>query len=213
MYTNEVTVKQYAAFCAATSRAMPEFPVGYSWAGKTGWNDPLIQQHPIVNVSWSDCQAYAEWAGVSLPTEAQWEYAACGNQGNNYPWGGIAAINTPNNGWDSTKCANYFNSQSKNISTHPTGSFPSGASWCGVNDLAGNVFEWCSDWYSKYSLTPVTNPTGPVVGSFRVIRGGSWYDNSDYTGYSFRGTYRENGDPDDYTSYYGFRCVSNTTKD
>ena len=203
IYKYEVTVAQYLAFCAATSRALPTFPTIYSWVGKSGWTDPALQQHPIVNVSWYDATAYAAWAGVTLPTEAQWEYAACGTAGNNYPWGGTATAASPSNGWDQTKCANYYNSSFKNISTWPVGSFPAGASWCGAQDLAGNVCEWCADWIENYSSTPVTNPTGPATGRYRVLRGGSWYSISDY-----RGAYRSYNNPSTKAYIDGFRCIS-----
>ena len=91
IYKYEVTVEQYRAFCIDTSRTLPSFPPGYSWSTKSGWDDLTLQQHPIVNVTWDDCKAYAEWAGVTLLTEAQWEFAARGVKGNNYPWGGTAS--------------------------------------------------------------------------------------------------------------------------
>jgi len=161
---------------------------------------------PIVDVTWYDCAAYATWAGVSLPTEAQYEYAVRGPQGNNYPWGGTATAADPTNGWDGTKCANYYNSYDVGISTWPVGSFPSGASWCGAQDLAGNVWEWCADWYGDYSSTPVTNPTGPATGDYRVLRGGSW---SNYIEDYCRGACRNNGNyPTYWVDFIGFRCAS-----
>ena len=206
MYKYEVTVAQYRAFCAATSRALPEWPGEiYSWAGKSNWSDPELQQHPIVKVSWNDAKAYADWAGVRLSTEAQWEYAARGIQGNNYPWGGIATVNEPYNGWDNTKCANSNNSSAVDKSTWPVGSFPTGASWCGAQDMAGNAWEWCADWYGDYiASTPVTNPTGPTSGNRHVLRGGSWGSYDSIT----RGAYRGYDYPEDSSGSLGFRCVS-----
>jgi len=215
IYKYQVTVAQYLAFLSAnptyispdSGSHLPLWPVGmYSWMLYSGWNDPRMQQMPIVNVSWNDAMAYAAWAGVSLPTEAQYEYAARGPAEKNYPWGGTATAADPTNGWDQTKCANYCNSADYNISTWWVGSFPAGASWCGAQDLAGNVWEWCQDWYGDYSSTPVINPTGPAQGDGRVVRGGSWYyENS----YNYRGACRGSGNPTDYGStYYGFRCVS-----
>jgi formylglycine-generating enzyme required for sulfatase activity len=210
----EVTVAQYRAFCAATGRTLPHFPQpiadwwrwssNLSWAGKSGWDDPALQQHPIVNVSWYDAKAYADWAGLRLPTEAQWEYAARGSAGRNYPWGGIATKANPYGGWNPSNCANYYNSYNVGKSTWPVGSFPSGVSWCGAHDLAGNVWEWCADWYAPYSSTPVTNPQGPASGSYRVLRGGSWINGE----FGARGAYRHYNNPDIWDFLYGFRCAS-----
>ena len=119
-----VTVAQYRLFCVASQRNMPDAP---SW----GW----IDEHPMVSVTWDDATAFCEWAGVRLPTEAEWEKAARGTDGRAYPWG---------NDWDKSKCSNFTNSKS----TQPVGSYPDGASPYGVLDMAGNVWEWCSDWYS-----------------------------------------------------------------
>jgi prepilin-type processing-associated H-X9-DG protein len=204
IYKYEVTVEQYLDFCSTTSRALPAFPTGYSWMGKSGWTDPTLQKHPIVNVSWFDCKAYADWAGVSLPTEAQWEYAARGPQEYNYPWGGIATVIDSLNGWDQNKCANYDNSSFVGKSTCQIGSFPKGGSWCGVQDMAGNVNEWCFDWYSaNYSSTPVTNPIGPTSGTNRIVRSGSWGgDDHDICSANH---YASNPTLVDFS--YGFRCV------
>ncbi len=208
IYKNVVTVAQYRAFCTATARALPVFPSGYnSWAGKTGWSDPLLQQHPIVNVSWNDAKAYADWAGVKLPTEAQWEYAARGSDGRNYPWGGIATANDLYNGYDASKSANYTNSSSVGKSTWPVGSFPAGNSWVGAQDMAGNVWQWCADWYDVYTAATATDPTGPITGTYRVIRGGSWANYGE--GYS-RCTFRTKNSPTTIYTSIGFRCVSNT---
>ncbi len=206
IYKYEVTVAQYRAFCTATGRALPTFPSGYSWNGKASWTNATLQQHPIVNVDWDDAKAYADWAQVKLPTEAQWEYAACGQQKNNYPWGGIAVIDDYYNGFDKTKCANYLNSANKNISTWVVGSFPTGASWCGALDMAGNAWEWCSDWSENYSEIASTDPTGPETGDTKVIRGGGWSGDAEY---STRGTNRLNYAPANATPFFGFRCVSN----
>ncbi len=216
----EVTVAQYRAFCAATGNRLPSWPGdvnenAFSWEGKSGWDDPALQQHPIVGVSWSAAKAYADWARLKLPTEAQWEYAARGPAGNNYPWGGTATEADPVNGWDQTKCVNYYNSPYVGKSTWPVGSFPAGVSWCGANDLAGNAYEWCADYFdgegyaSNYSTTPITNPTGPTSTPLgrRAVRGGAWRIGEEhYCRSAKRGcAYDENNiiNPE-----IGFRCVS-----
>ena len=206
IYKYDVTVSQYRAFSSATGYVLPPFPSGYSWSGKSGWDDPLLQQHPIVNVSLDDCVAYVDWAGVTLPTEAQWEYAARGPSGNNYPWGGTATSSDTSNGWDQSKCANFGNSYSVGKSTWSVDSFQAGVSWCGAQDMAGNVWQWCGDWYGNYSSTPITNPTGPASGTRRVIRGGSW----NYGSYnSLRGAFRNYSysGPSNYGTVFGFRCA------
>ncbi|MEI7831812.1 MAG: SUMF1/EgtB/PvdO family nonheme iron enzyme [bacterium] len=211
IYKNDVTVEQYRAFCAATTRALPMYPDGeYSWAEKRGgWADPKLNQHPIVNVSWYDAKAYADWAGVTLPSEAQWEYAARGPQGNNYPWGGTATAGDQNSGWDATKCANYTNTHYFSSSTKPVGSYASSASWCGAEDMAGNVYQWCGDWYSAYAAAAVTDPIGPATGSNRVLRGGSWVNYNYYYYGNYRSAHRFHySHPDVYKYDIGFRCVS-----
>jgi formylglycine-generating enzyme required for sulfatase activity len=208
IYTYEVSVAQYRVFCAATGRALPAWPGNvFSWTGKSGWDDPRVQQHPIVNVTWHDAKAYADWAGVTLPTEAQWEYAARGPQQRNYPWGGTASFDDAFNGWDTAKCAEYATSYSQGISTWPVGSFPAGVSWCGAQDMAGNVWEWCADWYAPYAATPVTNPAGPATGAYRVQHGGSWYGDD---GGGTRGAYRYYNLPGQVWYSNGFRCATPT---
>lgn len=202
IYKYEVTVAQYRQFCSETGNIMPPAPNiylhDYSWIHNWGGLD----RHPIVDVSWAGAKAYAEWAGVSMTTEAQWEYAARGPEGYNFPWPCLALPTNPWYGWDATKYANYYNSENVEISTWPVGSFPDDSSWCGVMDMAGNVAEWCVDWYDKYSNSPVTDPTGPTFGTNRIVRGGCWRS-KDGDG---RGADRGTTTPEYYTEITGFRC-------
>jgi formylglycine-generating enzyme required for sulfatase activity len=197
MYKHEVTVAQYRKFCKATGRKMPEAP-------KWGWKD----DHPMVLVTWQDAAKYAKWARVSLPTEAQWEKAARGTDGRIYPWG---------NKWDASKCANGVRERLNG--TMPAGSYPAGASPYGAMDMAGNVWEWCADWFDPnyYKNAPSRNPSGPskavefttpisgkVTGA-RVLRGGSWSFNLDCGCQCAR---RYCNAPDFRSYYYfGFRCA------
>jgi len=155
--------------------------------------------HPVVMVNWYGAAAYCEYYGYLLPTEAQWEYAAAGPDARTYPWGAD---------WDPQKCCNADN-RGPFGNTFPVGSFPSWVSWCGALDMAGNIFEWCADWYDAdyYQVSPELNPPGPADGLHKnkVLRGGAW----NYSSYACRAAYRRNYSPA-YTYYFaGFR-VSRT---
>jgi len=186
IYQTEVTVAQYRKFCQATGRQMPPEP---EWK----WQDT----HPV-NVSWDDAKAYVDWAGASLPMEAQWEKAARGSDGRIYPWG---------NEWDGAKCVNSVGGNAPG-GTKPVGGMPAGVSPYGCLDMAGNVWEWCADWYdgSYYKNTPSRNPTGPATGTTRVLRGGAWFiDNPANFRAAYRNYYRYF--PSFRSCYFGFRCV------
>ena len=129
------------------------------------WEDQLAYPtRPVVNVSWHEACAYAAWAGAALATEAQWEHAARGSDRCKFPWGNEDAD------------ASLLNFDGKVGHTTPVGLYPRGATPEGICDLAGNVFEWCADWYGSYAADKAADPTGPTTGSFRALRGGGWYD-------------------------------------
>ncbi len=160
------------------------------------------ERHPVVSLTWDDAVEYCAWAGGALPTEAQWEKAARGTDGRILPWG---------DAWDASKCncclgpkvpgmADLYNGRG----TAPVGSFPDGASAYGVEDMAGNVWEWCADWFDAnyYQNSPSGNPQGPGSGRERVVRGGSWLD-VDFL--KFRCADRNWLHPVSWEHNYGFR--------
>ncbi len=190
--THEVTVGQYKKFIAATGYPAPNW-IAIRYFSPT-------DDHPVTYVSWEDAMAYAEWAGKSLPTEAQWEKAARGGlEGQLYPWGDELSHDRANylgvggrDQWDET--------------TSPVGSFPPNG--YGVHDMAGNVIEWCLDWYDPdyYQNCPQENPVKLTPTPYRVMRGGAWC--FDDEGLRCASRYIENprfggGDRE------GFRCVLN----
>jgi len=188
----EVTVGQYAEFLRSGEVRAP-----LDW--KT-INQSANQKRPVANVDWADAVAYCKWAGKRLPTEAEWEKAARGTDGRIYPWG-----NDP----PTPLHANYGKMGSHDYETlAPVGTLEAGKSPYGIYDMAGNVWEWVSDWYDNdyYKNSPQQNPGGPSMGGFKVIRGGSWTSSPR----NLRSADRY-WDPPSFRSLYfpGFRCAKN----
>lgn len=181
-----VTNEQYKQFVEATSRPAPEY-----------WQNGQIpkgkEKHPVVYVRWYDAVAFCDWAKVRLPTEAEWEKAARGTDGQIYPWGNELP--------DKNRCNfNWYVGD-----TTPVGNYPQGESFYGCFDMAGNVWEWTSTkWLSNYQdyASKVDNTLGGTEG--RVLRGGAW--GNDQT--KVRCAYRNVNTPDDRYLIVGFRVVT-----
>jgi formylglycine-generating enzyme required for sulfatase activity len=152
---------------------------------------PGKEKHPVVNVTWNDARAYGKWCGKQLPTEAQWEKSARGTDGREYPWG---------NQWDGNKC------NASGRGTTPVEAYAEDVSPYGCYGMAGNVWEWCQDWYDEgyYAHSPTRNPQGPREGSARVTRGGCWRDRASRC----RSAKRGSSPPGTHNRRLGFRLLT-----
>ena len=203
----EVTNAQYfscidAGVCTAQA-CTEEPPIEPAHLWEEGRFDGA--QQPVVCVNWDQAQAYCAWVGGRLPSEAEWEFAARGPDSLDYPWGERFEADQLN-ACDANcglKRAN-ANVDDGYAFPAPVGSYPDGASWVGALDMAGNVWEWVSDWYGNYLPGDEVNPPGPASGTSRVARGGGW----DSTSYGARSAYRGWGAPQKASSVAGFRCVA-----
>lgn len=191
-----VTNGQYRRFVSATNHRSAGDWETYA----RQWGDPC----PVIRVSWSDAVAYATWAGLRLPTEAEWEHAARGPEGLRYPWG---------NDFDASRCRSSVGGDAGSAERPvPVGSFPQGTSPFGCLDLAGNVAEWCSSLHAPY---PYRADDGRERldtrgGDQRVLRGASWFnDVPDW----FCGFARGRGNPSVIYRDRGFRCAKSAPRD
>ncbi len=193
----EITNAQYRTFVEATQRPTPR-----GQQGEEIWKDGNFNAdtQPVVGVTWFDAQTFAEWIGGSLPTEAQWERAARGQESRIYPWGN-----------DPPKARHHANFARRYNHPTPVGQFSDGTSPNGIADLAGNVWEWCLDEYNptfyqqnkkKVSRNPLNLRFRDVL-RVRVIRGGAW----DVGSIFLRSALRSPFYPLDSTRTIGFRVV------
>ncbi|MDO8589300.1 MAG: SUMF1/EgtB/PvdO family nonheme iron enzyme [Armatimonadota bacterium] len=214
----EVTRGEYAQFKNAGGYSNPAYwsSAGWSWKVSNGRTEPYYwasdqnwgtgtftqtNNHPVVGVCYYEAEAFCNWAGGHLATEAQWEKATrwTGSHPNVYPWGDV---------WDQEKCNNYYDSNPAGggyagyakYQTSPVGSYPSGGSPYGCQDMAGNVWEWCQDWYVSYAGSSCPFD---YTNSYRVLRGGGWSDSGNFDRCAFRGSY----DPDLSDFGVGFRLA------
>jgi len=213
---NELTVAEFKKFIDATGYTTPAETEGWSYiyseskrekrngvnwrCGTDGSKLMDFEMNkPVIYVCYNDAVKYCQWKSYvtgknfRLPTEAEWEYAARGgNKSNGYKFSGS----------DNIDAISWYKDNSGST-THPVGQ--KGANELGLYDMSGNVWEWCSDWYGYdyYSQSPSDNPKGPINGTSRVIRGGSWY----YDAQDCRISYRDYYSPDYRVNIIGFRVV------
>ncbi|HNW82697.1 MAG TPA: SUMF1/EgtB/PvdO family nonheme iron enzyme [bacterium] len=205
---NEVTVSEYEA-CVTAGNCNNSTPtqIHYAvWSNTTNYmycnlGSSRESSQPMNCVSWYGAKAYCEWLGMRLPTEAEWEYAAKGNDDRIYPWGDTDATCD----YAVMKEAGFLGCGTG--TTWVVGSKTAGDSPFGASDMSGNLREWCNDSYSAtyYSVSPQINPQGPASGSYKVLRGGSWYRNK----IDLRASSRYfSSSADNLLDSFGFRCVA-----
>lgn len=195
-----VTNAQYAAcvgaaVCTAPSRLDSDTHTSY-------YGDAAYNNYPVIYVDWNRAKAYCTWLGGRLPTEAEWEKVARGPSPSEviYPWGnGAPTCSLVNGRVNYVFCAS---------DTTAVDSYPSGSSYYGAMDMAGNVWEWVNDWYvsNYYSSSPSADPQGPVSGTYRVLRGVSWDDGRVGDG-DIRVSLRNGDYPSESEDELGFRCA------
>ena len=184
---HEVTNAQYKKFLEAAGHCLPFY-----------WDDTLYNHpnKPVIGLSWYDAEAYCQWAGKRLPTEAEWEAASRGGlEGEKYPFDGRINSEKVNYRFDRLE-------DPKGLSI--IGQYPPNG--YGLYDMAGNAYEWCNDWFSKTAYRDTSsynNPRGPAKGEAKVMRGGAWNYGEDFQ----QVFYRNRAKPDIRANYIGFRCA------
>ncbi len=222
---HELTVAQFAKFVKATGYKTEAEKWGWSgvfskdahdWTKVDGadWRHPdgpkseAKPDEPVVQVSWNDAVEYAKWAGKRLPTEAEFEYALRGGLvGKRYAWGDeLRPGGKPVANWWQGTFPDFDTGEDGYSGRAPVCKFPPNG--FGLYDMTGNVWEWCSDWWSEdyYEHSPKENPQGPEKGTERVQRGGSWLCSENYCS-NYRAAGRGHSTPDTGLNHLGFRCV------
>ena len=199
----EVTTVQFLKFVLATNR-----PPLIDWQYDGGNFQETMASHPVMHVSWFDADAYCKWAGKRLPTSAEWEKAARGEDGRIYPWGNEpAGLSRANFG--RTGLSGPVRDRPERLLLYPpiisVDKYENAVSPYGVYQLSGNVAEWTADWYDPgyYKKAPDRNPKGPDKGTQRAFRGGGWIDSTP----SVRPAQRNGTEPNTKMNWLGFRCA------
>jgi len=199
----EVTALEYLKFVLATGR-----PPQLDWRYDGGNFQEAMAHHPIMHVSWYDADAFCRWAGKRLPTEAEWEKAARGEDGRINPWGnqpaGLSRVN-----FGRTGLSGPVRDRPERLLLYPpiisVDKYENGVSPYGAYQMLGNVSEWVADWYDKdyYAAAPGRNPQGPETGTQKAFRGGGWMDSTT----TMRAAMRNGTDPNTKINWMGFRCA------
>lgn len=198
---HEVSAAEYQACMDATACQAPMSTANMQFDTECNVGQKGREEHPANCVGFEAAEAFCAWAEKRLPTEAEWEKAARGTDAIRYPWGNGPAPTSPcmhaHNGLGEPGCGLE--------STQVRGSYPAGSSPYGAHDMAGNVWEWVSDYYAAtYDGAALRNPTGPAAGTQHVLRGGGWYQDS---ATEFTTSRRHSTDLDLSDAFIGFRCV------
>ena len=199
----EVTTVQYLKYILAK-----DLPPLIDWQYDGGNFQETMASHPVMHVSWADADSYCRWAGKRLPTEAEWEKAARGEDGRIYPWGNQpAGLSRANFG--RTGLSGPVRDRPERLLLYPpiisVDKYDNAVGPYGTFQMAGNVAEWVADWYDKeyYKTAPDRNPKGPEKGTQKSFRGGGWIDSTP----SVRGAQRNGTEPNTKMNWMGFRCA------
>lgn len=199
----EVSALQFLRFVLAT-HGQPLI----DWKYDGGNFQETMAHHPVMHVTWFEADAYCRWAGKRLPTEAEWEKAARGEDGRRYPWGDQSAgLSRANFG--RRQLSGPVRDRPERLQLYPpiiaVDKYENAVSPYGVHQMAGNVAEWVADWYDPayYRSGPDHNPQGPKGGTHRAFRGGGWIDSTPMV----RAAQRNGADPETRRNWLGFRCA------